>query len=1104
MLKKVSSESKTNLIEPDLQEDLQWTKEIQGNRTHKGRKNYGTFSFLPDIDRWPSLSYPFLWISAKMSLATPSIEIQIISDNETDCSDQETRDKSEDGDDADIDSADNDTGDRYLEAAREIPYSGIHSDPVPFDHHSRRVLIPGERVDVKITDIERYPTSKLLNPNLYIVELKHGPFSWTIKKRYHHFRQLHEQLLLYKAAMKLPVPSKRLKERRRSFKENSRSSRQLPSLPKRLDALVTAPQIARRMVQLEKYLQSLLTNRIYRTNQHTLEFLEVSHLSFVNDLGTKGKEGVVKKRSGGHRVPLGCCTRCCGGCYCEWAGHWNKRWLVTKESFVAYVRPKDGRIGCVILMDEDFTVKSGLIHTGVHHGLQVTNMTRNLLLKCWTRRKAKEWGEYITELAEKSEYTKRNRYKSFAPQRKDVYARWYIDGADYFNAVADALETAKEEIFITDWWLSPEIYMKRPVTEGHMWRLDQILKRKAESGVKVFVLLYKEVEMALGLKSSYSKHTLMRLHPNIMVMRHPDHVPGGVLLWAHHEKSVIIDQTIAFLGGIDLCYGRWDDFSHRLVDIGSALPSSPSGIQVPPGPVSKSVSTPDHLTLKSDPNANINATPNDHNYGINQAFFSKSSTKLIDGSYDDVDSVPVSKSSNLGLPKLSPCRSSVDAKLDQLGLQGMAKLWYGKDYTNFIAKDFVDLDRPFQDFIDRTTTPRMPWHDIGAVVCGIAARDVARHFIQRWNVTKLEKAKENAFIPSLIPKSTKDVEFDKSTVFGVVPCDCQILRSVSTWSAGIKHTENSIYWGYLSAIREARHYIYIENQFFISCEDKDVFNKIADALYVRIMEAYRARQTFRVYVVLPLLPAFEGEISETGASSILAITHWNYKSICRGGHSLLERLQREMSHPEDFISFYGLRTHSELNEQPVSELVYVHSKLMIVDDKTVIIGSANINDRSMLGKRDSELAVIVNDTETIAGKMNGKNYKAGKYASELRKHLFREHLGLVTQPDSDIDVTDPTCNKFYKEIWMKTANENTEVYDKVFHCIPCDHVTSFEILKQYKSKEPLCTSNPLEARKELTRVKGYLVKMPLDFLCKEALSPSITTQEGMMPTKLWT
>lgn len=44
---------------------------------------------------------------------------------------------------------------------------------------------------------------------------------------------------------------------------------------------------------------------------------------------------------------------------------------------------------------------------------------------------------------------------------------------------------------------------------------------------------------------------------------------------------------------------------------------------------------------------------------------------------------------------------------------------------------------PFVDFIDRTKTPRMPWHDIGSVVYGKAARDAARHFICRWNTVKV-------------------------------------------------------------------------------------------------------------------------------------------------------------------------------------------------------------------------------------------------------------------------------------------------------------------------------------------------------------------------------
>jgi len=51
----------------------------------------------------------------------------------------------------------------------------------------------------------------------------------------------------------------------------------------------------------------------------------------------------------------------------------------------------------------------------------------------------------------------------------------------------------------------------------------------------------------------------------MQVLRHPDHAKVGVFLWAHHEKIVVVDQTCAFLGGLDLCYGRWDDHEHRCV-----------------------------------------------------------------------------------------------------------------------------------------------------------------------------------------------------------------------------------------------------------------------------------------------------------------------------------------------------------------------------------------------------------------------------------------------------------------------------------------------------------------------------------------------------------
>ena len=85
--------------------------------------------------------------------------------------------------------------------------------------------------------------------------------------------------------------------------------------------------------------------------------------------------------------------------------------------------------------------------------------------------------------------------------------------------------------------------------------MDRTLKRAAERGVQVHVILYKEFEHAIPNNSEYAKKTLMDLHKNITVMRHPNDI---VFLWSHHEKSVIVDQKTGFMGGLDLCFGRYE------------------------------------------------------------------------------------------------------------------------------------------------------------------------------------------------------------------------------------------------------------------------------------------------------------------------------------------------------------------------------------------------------------------------------------------------------------------------------------------------------------------------------------------------------------------
>lgn len=86
-----------------------------------------------------------------------------------------------------------------------------------------------------------------------------------------------------------------------------------------------------------------------------------------------------------------------------------------------------------------------------------------------------------------------HRFNSFAPARQGNKVKWYVDALDYMWAVSIALEAAEEVIYIEDWWLSPELFLRRPPLTNQEWRLDAILKRKAEAGVKIYVIVYKEV-----------------------------------------------------------------------------------------------------------------------------------------------------------------------------------------------------------------------------------------------------------------------------------------------------------------------------------------------------------------------------------------------------------------------------------------------------------------------------------------------------------------------------------------------------------------------------------------------------------------------------------
>lgn len=721
------------------------------------------------------------------------------------------------------------------------------------------------------------------------------------------------------------------------------------------------------------------------------------------------------------------------------------------------------------------------------------------------------------------------------------------------------------------------------------------------------IIVYEEVTQTATTSSRHTVDYMNSLHPNIQAVRHPDHIATTTLFWSHHEKGkqsslqyrhvhahvkksdtiltpvVLCDNHALAVGGLDLCYGRWDTHSHPLADV------HPSDMQ--------------------------------------------------------------------------------------------RTLFPGQDYNNARIEDFQNVTDWLSNNQSRLTVGRMPWHDVHVTMVGPVALDMARHVAERWNFvvsTTPEYMTDDKYKKLALPNgalSIDDVDpqfpevrnhphtieweqvgekflhpftpqrFDYSTPHAPWPsngtCNIQMVRSSADWSSGILK-ESSIQTAYLQLIEEAEHFIYIENQFFItatSTEDKQIENQLGQALVHRILRAAREGTAFHVVICIPCIPCFAGDLDK--ADGLLAIMAYQYQSICRGPTSIFGLLRQAGVNPAQYFSFYNLRgfdrilndgpgiehaervsgvsyvemeasfsrqcigdlpedsaswykEHPEVKIRSVQEVdelngrrqgqriapesslldkfklfsegdedikaqrsadrreaaqaeensppelkpillpstaaqadqvlkrfsalvpelnlrpsiasnilegqprtedekwpgasdekenyyteeTYIHSKLMIVDDRRVIIGSANINDRSMCGDRDSEVAVVIEDHDMFASTMNGEPWEASKFASSFRRFLWRQHLGWIkpqecnadiareyptdamrpaphpipdpASPEGDLQeqeweqrVADPLSAELLAT-WKAQAEENTAIYAEVFHPVPDDRVRDWK------------------------------------------------------------
>ncbi|KAI4128680.1 MAG: hypothetical protein LQ338_002626 [Usnochroma carphineum] len=979
-----------------------------------------------------------------------------------------------------------------------------------------------------------------------------------------------------------------------------------------------------------------------------------------------------------------------------------------------------------------------------------------------------------------------NRYGSFAAQRNGNDVKWFVDGCGYMWAVSRALEQARESVWILDWWLSPELYLRRPPVKNEQYRLDRMLQAAAQRGVKVNIIVYKEVTQALTRKylsptvprylhsllprhtdrfssalcsvglaaafasleyvesenqlmdpvlpvcSSHTKHALENLHPNISVFRHPDHLPDAqtlqssfisslqnmslsaktaaglpldalkavygmnedvILYWAHHEKLCIVDGKTAFMGGLDLCYGRWDLNQHPIADC------HPSNIDdtVFPGQEYNNARVLDFQDVSHWQNNKLDRTVN------SRMGWSDISVSLRGPVVEDLRAHFVERWNFIYNEKYD-VRKDVRYSRLTFNQNGAGAYQQRPSFStgpqgNPASTTYSQGSQPYQPYAQTQPSPQpssssqyQPYQPTATHHAsenlppgqyfppppasrgldpdeskgssrglGSSYGGGGHHHHQRLaeEMEQVEGAVRGHFNDG-VQRLGNSYEHHNHLHGGFQEAGipCQIVRSCGKWSHGVP-TEHSIQNAYIDVIQRSQHFIYIENQFFITATSdahKPVKNKIGAAIVDRILRAARAGERYKVIIVIPAVPGFAGDLKDDASLGTRAIMEFQYNSINRGGHSIMELVANEGFDPTEYIRFYNLRNYDRINtsglmrqaeqssgvnfkaaqqqyndavelpadyvshgddgqnreftmdrqsytqyqqgcqgmsQRPglisgrwdtvsecymlggadirsvpwedgavseidafVSEELYVHSKaslrswyrhgvwltdvqVLIADDRVVICGSANLNDRSQNGDHDSEIAIIVEDPTPIDSYMNERPWQGSKFAATLRRQLFRKHLGLLRPQDmerpnanfepigvpnmydfgseEDRLVMDPLSDSFLN-LWNSRAHQNTYAFGRIFHPVPHDDVRTWkdydafyecffkdgnkksaspderEMSAKYKWGHVVGENfspgqqGVTEMKELLSTIKGTLVEMPLLFLIKEDIA----------------
>ncbi|KAH6789181.1 phospholipase D delta [Perilla frutescens var. frutescens] len=537
--------------------------------------------------------------------------------------------------------------------------------------------------------------------------------------------------------------------------------------------------------------------------------------------------------------------------------------------------------------------------------------------------------------------------------------------------ICHAILEAHHLVYVVGWSIFHKVKLvrepTRPLPNGGDLTLGDLLKYKSQEGVRVLLLVWDDktshskffIETD-GVMQTHDEETRKFFkHSSVTCVLAPRYASSKLsifkqqvvgTLYTHHQKCVIVDtqdygnnrKITAFLGGLDMCDGRYDTPQHRLFsDLDTVFKDDFHNPTFPPG--KKAPRQPWHdLHCKIEGPAAYDVLTN-----FEQRW--KKATKWAEfGSR---------------FKKISRWHDDALIKIERIS-------WISSPSAN-VPNDHPSL------WVSKEDDPEN-WHV-----------QVFRS-IDSGSLKGFPKNVHSAKRQNLV--CAKNLVIDKS-----------------------------IQMAYIQAIRSAQHSIYIENQYFIGSsfawpnyKNAAADNLIPIELALKIASKIRANERFTVYVVIPMWP--EGVPS---SASVQEILYWQGQTMQMMYDIIAQEIEAAQidAHPTDYLNFYCLGNREECVEEESNVntgqassngntntyqesaskkygrfMIYVHAKGMVVDDEYVIIGSANINQRSMAGSRDTEIAMGAYQPNYTWSKK--REHPCGQVYG-YRMSLWAEHLGTI-------------------------------------------------------------------------------------------------------------